>query len=280
MSSYPTPRAPAREARAQGERVARSDSFEWLARAGLAARGFVYGVIAVLALELALGAGGKTTSQQGALETVAKQPLGKVLLGGLAIGLAGYAIWRIVRAAIGHGPESGEDDMKDRIAGFVSGIGYGALCVTAVEIIAGSGGGGGGGAGKATGGVLDWPAGQLLVIVGGLIILATGLEQLYEGAKRKFCEKSKTEQMSETMRTLFTAAGTFGHIARGVVFILIGWFVIKAAIDYDPDKAVGLDGALSKLAHSSGGPLLLGIVAAGLLGFALYSALDARYRKV
>ena len=95
-----------REAEAQGERVAQQAEFEWLARAGLVARGAVYGIIGLLALKLALGDGGKTTDQQGALQTIAGQPFGKVLLILMAIGLAGYALWRLVRAAIGHGPES------------------------------------------------------------------------------------------------------------------------------------------------------------------------------
>ena len=68
-------------------------------------------------------------------------------------------------------------------------------------------------------------------------------------------------------------------MARSVVFALIGFGLVKAAIDYDPKEAVGLDGALRKLADSSFGPLLLGIVAAGLIGFALYSIADARYRQ-
>ena len=86
--------------------------------------------------------------------------------------------------------------------------------------------------------------------------------------------------MSERVERAFTALGVFGHLARMVVFVLIGWFLLRAAIDYDPDKAVGLDGALTKLADASYGPVLLGIVAAGLIGFAAYSIADARYRKV
>jgi hypothetical protein len=74
--------------------------------------------------------------------------------------------------------------------------------------------------------------------------------------------------------------GVFGHLARAVVFVLIGYFLVWAAIDYNPDEAIGLDGALAKLGDSSYGPVLLGVVAFGLLGFALYSVLDARYRKV
>jgi hypothetical protein len=82
------------------------------------------------------------------------------------------------------------------------------------------------------------------------------------------------------VKRAFTALGVFGHVARGVVFALIGYGLIKAAVDYDPEKAVGLDGALRKLAHASYGPVLLGIVAAGLVGFAVYSMADARYRRV
>lgn len=272
-------RMPVRQAQKKGDDVARSRQFEWLARAGLVARGVIYAIIGVLAIKLALGDGGKTTNQQGALETIAKQPFGKALLILMAIGLAGYATWRLVRAALGHGPEA-SDDTKERLDGLASGIGYALLCVTAVSILIGSGSGGSGGPDKATGGVLDWPGGQILVGLAGLIIVGVGLEQGYKGISKKFLEDSKTEQMSERVERFVTALGSFGHVARMVVFGLIGYFLIRAAIDYDADKAIGLDGALTKLAHASYGPVLLGIVAAGLIGFAAYSVVDARYRKV
>ena len=271
--------APIRHAQARGDDVARKPQFEWLARAGLVARGVIYAIIGVLAVKLALGDGGKTTNQKGALNTIAQQPFGKALLILMAVGLAGYAIWRLVRAAIGHGPEA-TDDTKERVAGLASGIAYAGLCVTAVSILIGSGGGSGGSPGKATGGVLDWPGGQVLVAIAGLVMVGVGLEQGYKGIKKKFLEKSKTEQMSESVQRGFTALGVFGHLARMVVFALVGYFLIRAALDYDPDKAVGLDGALATLGQASYGPVLLGIVAAGLIGFALYSAVDARYRKI
>ena len=197
----------------------------------------------------------------------------------MAIGLAGYALWRLVRAAIGHGPEA-SDDAKERVDGLASGIGYAMLCVTAVSILIGSGGGSGGGAGKATGGVLGWPAGQFLVAIAGLVIIGVGLEQGYKGITKGFLEKSKTGEMSEGVQRAFTAVGVAGHLARMVVFSLIGYFLFRAAIDFDPDKAVNLDGALSAVAHASYGPVLLGIVAAGLIAFAAYSLADSRYRKV
>jgi uncharacterized protein DUF1206 len=269
---------PVDDAQDKGDDFAQTRTFEWLARAGLAARGVIYAVIGLLAIKLALGDGGKTANQNGALHTIAKQPFGKVLLILMAVGLAGYAIWRLVRAAIGHGPEA-TDDTKERIDGAFSGIGYAALCVTAVSILMGSGGGSGS-PDKATGGVLDWPAGQVLVVIAGLIVIGVGLEQGYKGIKRKFLEKSKTEAMSESVERTFTALGVLGHLARMVVFVLIGYFFIRAAIDYDPHKAVSLDGALATLGQASYGPILLGAVAAGLIAFAGYSIADARYRRV
>ena len=116
------PDAPIRRAQGKGSDFARSRQFEWLARAGIATRGVIYAIIGVLAIKLAFGSGGKTTNQQGALAEIAKQPFGKALLILTAIGLAGYAIWRLVRAAIGHGPEA-SDDTKERIDGVASGIG-------------------------------------------------------------------------------------------------------------------------------------------------------------
>jgi len=92
-----------------------SAAFEWLSRAGFVARSLIYGIIGILALKLALGHGGKTTDQKGALHTVANQPFGKFLLTLVAVGLGGYSLWRLVRAAIGHGPE-GSDSGLERIA--------------------------------------------------------------------------------------------------------------------------------------------------------------------
>lgn len=278
VPSASRPAGPVDHAEAKGKDFAHSRTFEALARAGLVARGVIYAIIGILAIKLALGDGGKTANQNGALDTIAKQPFGKLLLILMTIGLAGYAIWRLLRAAIGHGRES-SDDTKDRIAGFASGLGYGALCITAISILVGSGGSSGS-PDNATGGVLDWPLGQVIVVIAGLIIIGTGLEQGYHGITRKFLEKSKIEQMSESVERAFTALGIVGHLARMVVFVLIGYFLVRAAIDYNPDKAVSLDGALAALGQSSYGPVLLGIVAAGLIGFAAYSIADARYRKV
>lgn len=266
--------------RAQGERVARAPQFEWLARAGLAARGVVYAVIGILALELAVGDAGRAPSQRGALEEIAAQPFGKILLILVATGLGGYALWRLVRAALGHGPEQADSD-SERIAGLASGIAYTILCFTAVKILSGSRSGAGSGSPeKTTGGILDWSMGPLLVGIAGVALVGVAAYQGHKGVSKDFLESSKTEQMSEQVQRAFTVLGVFGHLARAVVFTLVGYGLIKAAIDYDADEAVGLDGALRQVADASYGPWLLGLVAIGFLGFAAYSAADARYRKV
>lgn len=276
----PSKPRPVQHAQVGGEKIARSDGFEWLARAGFVARGLIYGIIGVLAVKLAVGVGGKTTNQQGALETIARQPFGKLLLILVAVGLGGYALWRLIHALLGHGPED-SDSGFDRVAALGSGIVYAGLCAVAVEILLGAGGSSGSGsAQKTTAGVFGWPAGTWLVGIAGAVLIGIGLYQGYRGLSKDFLEDSKTEQMSARVRHWIEWIGTFGHLARMVVFGLVGVFLIKAAVDFNPNKAVGLDGALAKLAHQSYGPFLLGLVAAGLVAFGLYSLSDARYRRI
>ena len=269
-----------RSAHHGGEVVAHRPEFAWLARAGLVARGVVYGIVGILALKLAIGSGGKATTQRGALMTLAQEPFGKALLIATAVGLAGYALWRLVRAGIGHGSEQNDSGLN-RIAGVASGVAYAALCVIAVKILTGANSSGGSNSPKqTTGGVLAWTGGTVIIGVVGAILIGVALGQGYTGVCKKFLDNSKIREMSRTVKRGFTAIGVFGHLARMVVFGLIGYGLVRAAVDYDPRSAIGLDGALSKLARQPYGPLLLGVVAAGLIGFALYSIADARYAKV
>ena len=276
--SIHSPAKPVREAKQTGEKFEQTTTFEVLSRAGFVARGVIYAVIGILAVKLALGDGGKTTNQSGALRTIAHQPFGEVLLVLVAIGLAGYSLWRLFRAFLGHGPEA-SDSTLDRVSALASGIAYALIFVLALEILLGSGASSGSPK-KPTAGVLGWPAGTWLVGIAGVVLCGVGLYQGYRGLSKDFLKDSKTEQMGAGMRTWITWIGTFGHLARMVVFGLIGIFLIRAAVDYNPNKAVGLDGALAKLANHSYGSYLLGIVATGLIAFALYSLSDARYRRI
>ncbi|HEY7396747.1 MAG TPA: DUF1206 domain-containing protein [Gaiellaceae bacterium] len=262
-----------------GEAFVQSRAFESLSRAGFVARALIYGIIGVLALKLALGHGGKLTNQHGALATVAHQPFGGFLLALVAVGLGGYCVWRLVRAAIGRGPE-GSDSAFDRVAALGSGIAYGALCVIAIEILAGSSSSSSSNAKNDAAGILGWPAGAWIVGIAGVVMIGVAAYQGYRAITRRFLEDSKTEEMSPGTKTAITWLGTVGHLARMVVFALVGVFLVKAAVDFDPHAAVGVDGALAKVAHASYGGVALGVVSAGLIAFALYSLSDARYRRI
>jgi hypothetical protein len=256
-----------------------------LARTGLVAKGVSFAIVGVLALKLALGDGGKATSRQGALHSLAGSSFGKVLLVLLAIGFASYALWRFVQAFAEReeeGGEKGEAKKWGKRAGYIGrGLIYAALTFSTVKILAGSGGGQSQNAKahKTTAVVLSWPAGTWIVGIAGAVVIGVGLWNLYRGVARKFEDRWKSS-MSHTARTWGGRAGVVGHVARAVVFALIGVFVIKAAVDYNPKDAIGLDGALQKLAQASYGPYLLGLTAVGLIGYGLYCLVDARYRDV
>jgi Domain of Unknown Function (DUF1206) len=259
-----------------------------LARTGLVAKGVSYGIVGILAVKLAFGHGGKATSRNGALQTLAGQSFGKVMLALLALGLAAYAIWRFVQAFAeredaGDGVAKGAAKKWGKRAGYVGrGLIYAGLTVSAVKILFGSGGGQSqtGKAHKTTAVVFSWPAGTWLVGIAGAVIVGVGLWNFYRGVSRKFEDRWRTGEMGEQARKWGSRAGLVGHVARAVVFSLIGIFLVKAAIDFNPKDAIGLDGALRKLADASYGPYLLGLTAAGLVAYALYCFVDARYRDV
>ena len=246
-----------------------------LARVGLVAKGFSFGIVGALAVKLAVGGGGKTTSRPGALQTLAQHSFGKVALVLLAIGFAAYATWRFVEAFV--------DSGWAKRAGYVArGLIYVGLTFSTIKILTGSGGGASQNqkAHHTAATILSWPGGTWIVGVAGVAVAGVGLWNLYRGISRKFEEKWRKGEMSQRAGRWGGRVGLVGHIARAVVFTLIGIFVIKAAVDYDSREAIGLDGALQKLADAGYGPYLLGVTAVGLVSYGLFCLVDARYRDV
>jgi len=252
-----------------------------LARAGMVAQGVMYALVGGLAIELALGLGGKTTDQRGALHTIADEWYGLAALLTLAVGFAGYALWRFAVALLGEKIESREDvGVAKRLLYAGRALVYAGLSYSAVALVLARGGANSNKEDKATATILDWPGGRWLVGVAGLAIIGYGLWNGYRALSRNFEKDLKVEQMSAGERRLVCAVGRAGFAARGIVFALIGVFVVKAALEYDPKEPVGLDGALQRLSEQPYGRALLGTVAAGLIAYGLFSLARARYREV
>lgn len=255
---------------------------ERLARFGYAAKGVVYILIGVLALQAAFGQGGQTTGAGGALRTIVDEPFGQVALAAIAVGLVGYVLWRFVQAFLD--PEHKGDDPKGlaRRAGYLmSGLAYSTVAFTTVQMIFGSSGGGNSRQEEMWAArVLSLPFGTWLVGLGGLALLGIGAAQFYEAYQAAFAGKWKSSELSSEQEKWATRLGRFGLAARGVVYSILGLFLLRAALQYDASEAGGLGEALSALLRQPFGPWLLALVALGLASYGVYALLRARYRKV
>ncbi len=257
----------------------------WLGRFGYAAKGVVYVVIGALAVQVAIGSGGETTGPSGALNSIARQSYGQILLILVAVGLFGYALWRLSQAWID--PEDEGHDAKGiikRIGYAISGVIYGFLGIEAVRIVMGSSSGSGGGGEQQaedwTARLLAQPFGQWLVAIVGVIMIGTGLYQGYRAYSAKFKQKLKLNEMSVTEQTWAVRSGCLGFAARGVVYLLLGGFLIQAALTSNPEEAGGIGQALRELVQQPYGPWLLGLVAAGLVAYGFFCFVLARYRRI
>lgn len=268
----------------QVEQAARAAGRPWvepLARFGYAARGVVYAFIGVLAIQAAFFGRGQTTGPEGAIYKIAEQS--KMLLVLIAIGLFGYALWRFVQGILD--PENKGNDAKGMVkrgAMVASGVIYAGLAILAVRLISQDGGAAASGGGQAstTAKMLSLPFGRALVILAGLGVIVAALQQLYDAYTKKFTRRFKTQEMSPEEQRMAVHTGQLGLGARGIAFLITGWFLIQAALRYDPSQARGLGGALDTLARQPYGPWLLGLVALGLVAYGAYSFLQARYRRI
>jgi hypothetical protein len=270
-------------AQRETEKFEDSRAVRWLVRTGFVARAITYGVIGALALAMAVGAGtmGATPNQQGALALIARSALGRAALVVICVGLLAYALWKFTQGIFGRGPEGGgSPELLDRVANLGGGVVYVGFFMIAVRVLSGTSGNSSTEPRHATAGILGWPGGDVIVGIGGAALMAISLYQLYDAARGKFSKGIKTQRMGGTERRLFMLLGYIGLAARAVVFGLVGYFLLRTAIDFDPAKAVGVDGALARLHHQPLGPEALGLVAAGLLVFSVFSLLEARYRRL
>ncbi|HWS99010.1 MAG TPA: DUF1206 domain-containing protein [Pyrinomonadaceae bacterium] len=263
--------------------VAASPWMEMLARYGYATKGIVYIVVGGVATLAALGLRGETTDVRGALQEIEDKPFGKVALATVAFGLVGYVLWRWVQALA-------DTDRKGtklkgvlvRVGYFFSGAVYAGLAATAAKVLIDVDE-----PDSSSDIQEDWiasvmgiPLGRTLIILAGAFTVGFGLYQIYKGFKAKFRKRLKLAEMSENKITVATWSGRIGYASRGVVFCIIGFFAVQAALHFNPDEAKGLDEALATLAQNYYGAWALLAVAVGLIFYGFYMLVESRYRKI
>ena len=245
----------------------RSDTAEWGARAGLLARGLLWLVVGVLAADVALG-GHDQADKNGALGTLKDQPLGVPLLVAVALAFAAHAAFRLLDAAVG------EEGWK-RLWQLSRACVYGFLAVSTVRLL--FSGAEKENAAKPTARVMGWPAGRTLVGIVGAGVVIAGVVMAVRGVRQDFSDKI---DVPRSRRTLVERIGMAGLLGRGLVYALIGAFLVDAALRFDPKKAKGLDAALKTVAAQPFGSVLLWVAVAALLAYAVWSFCEAAYRKL
>jgi hypothetical protein len=285
LSGPLSPIAAASSAAQRAGRVARvaagSSWIERLARFGLVVRGIIYFVPGVLAMQLALGTHGGAMTQTGALEIIGHEPFGRALLVAVAVGLAGYALWGVIRVILdplhkGHSAAG----LAKRFGYATSALAYTSLFVATLRYLVG--------ALPQIEKPYDWSAGLLAKPLGALFvgiiglcwIAGAGIFEIVRGWRGLFEADLDLGRVGPVERRWALRLGRFGIVARGVVFAIIGLLLVEAALHADPRHASGMDGALLALAHQPYGPLLLAVTGLGLITFGVYSAMCARWMRM
>jgi len=249
-----------------------------LARAGLTARGIIYLLIGWVAIEVALGHTGREADQAGALQLLARQPFGLVLLWLLAIGFAAYALWRLSEAAFGvTGDQPGAGP---RLKSLGRAVVYAGFSYLTFSVISGRHRSQSRQQQDLTARVMQHAGGQWLIGIAGLVVVAIALYLVFEGVQRKFLKYLNLGRLGPRARRAVELLGMTGTIARGVIFALAGVLVIEAAVTHDAAKSGGIDKALNTLRGQPLGEVLLFIAALGLVIFGVYGLCEARWRKV
>lgn len=264
------------------KRAAANPVLEFLERLGYAVRGALYAVMGLLALGIALRvAGGQTTDLSGSLVFLVSNPFGKLVLIVVATGLAAYSVWGFTRAIydpLHRGKDAGGYAAR---LGFVSSaVSYAAIVFFALQILVGSAGTAGDSNQKTIAAILTHPGGGPLTVVIGLVAIVVGLGQFLESYRATFKEDLKGADMSAPTRSVAIGLGRFGMFARGVVFLVIGWFLVQAGLQHDATQVQGFGGAFTFLLGQPFGRIVLTVVALGFVALGLHSLACARWIRL
>jgi hypothetical protein len=260
------------------EQAHESDWLDHAIRAGLVAYGVVHLLIAWLAIQLALGEKADSASNSGAMQYLAEQPLGGVLVWLVAVGMFLLVVWRLLEFAFGYRDESDETKRwRKRATSLGKAVIYGAIGWSAVQTATGSGGGKGGGTDSTTAKLMQLPGGQLIVGAVGIAIIAYGGSLVYRGWTEKFREHLDAQGQSGTDGSAYVKLGKAGYIAKGISIALVGGLFGYAAITHDPKKSGGLDQALQTVLEQPFGQVLLIAIGLGIACYGVFCFARAKH---
>ena len=264
------------------KRAAANPLLELLERLGYLVRGALYAVMGLLALGIALRvAGGQTTDLSGSLVFLVSNPFGQLVLIVVTVGLAAYSLWGFTRAIydpLRRGSDAGGYAAR---LGFVSSaVSYAAIVFFALQVLVGSGRANGDSTQKTIAAILTHPGGGWLTAIIGLVAIVVGLGQFLEAYRATFKEDLKGADMSASERNVVIGLGRFGMFARGVIFLVIGWFLVQAGLHHDAGRVQGFGGAFVFLLVQPFGRIVLGIIALGFVALGLHSLACARWIRL
>lgn len=269
----------------ESKTLAFSPLLENLVRVGYGARGLIYGIIGLLAIMVALGVSGSLQDPQGAIASIGRQLFGRVLLGIVLIGLVGYSLWGLIRAFF-DSLHKGRDikGILERVGFFLSAVAYAILIIFTYNFIfSASNAAQNGAQGIQIRNIISTifliPFGKWIVGIIGVIVVGVGLYQAHKGMSHNFANQFHPYALNAKQVRIVKVIGSFGTVARALVFGIIGIFLIFAMYNSNSSQAKGIDGALLSLLHQPYGSWLLGVVAVGLIAFGCYSLLGGFWFK-
>lgn len=265
------------------------DENPWLEKVfqyGWVAKAMVYTVMGVAAIQIARqdAAADGEASPEGSVAAIADASVGRPLLAVLTIGLALYVMWRVLSVAIIRG--NGVKEWGDRVGYSFSAIFYLLLAYTAgkaaftgidpeksntIERLSRS--------------VMEMSGGRLLVGAAGLVAIGVGLYFIvHKGIQRSFTEDLARVQAdprnNEPKRAALVIAGVVGWIGRGMVTLFVGYFVVRAAVRFDPNDARGFDQSLRQVAGTGLGSAVVFACAVGLIAYGVFCLVSYRFRRL
>ncbi|HEY3122989.1 MAG TPA: DUF1206 domain-containing protein [Thermoanaerobaculia bacterium] len=232
-----------------------------LPRVGYAAMGLLYATIGIIAARISfLGATDRVAGMHRALAVLLLQRQGRWVLTAVAAALACFALWRVLQTFSGRG------GLITRAGWAITAIGYGALAWTAVGLLLRFP------RGErferiGVGTLFPYPAGRLALRLAAVILIATGIVAVAQAASGRLPRWLAGAGFQRATRRFTRSLARAGLAARGIVAVVMGSLLLRAVADFNPREAGEIGGSLRVLSRSPGGPLVMGVIALGLISY-------------